>query len=218
METLGQAVKDGDGRKGNRPPIVEWGIASSTLAGEAQSGDRHLVKIESGFALVVAVDGLGHGEKAAEAAQTVIRVLGDSSDRSVLALLNRCHERLQFARGVAMSMAVFNATDRTMTWVGVGNVEGVLLRADPHIIPRYEALLLRSGVVGARMPLADAAIVPVMRGDTLVFATDGVRSDFWHKMTAERQPQQMAACILEQYRKGTDDALVLVARYIGGAP
>jgi negative regulator of sigma-B (phosphoserine phosphatase) len=199
-------------------PVVEWGVASTTLGGEARSGDRHLIRIESDFVLIAAVDGLGHGDEAAGAAQTAIRTLESASARSVIALLNRCHEHLLGSRGAVMSLAAFTPADSSITWTGVGNVEGLLLRASPDARPRYESLLLRSGVVGARLPLVHAAVLQVMRGDTLVFATDGLRSDLLYKQTAVGHPQQLADRIMAQCYKGTDDALVLVVRYLGGAP
>src|SRR2546422_10647190 len=55
--------------------IVEWGVASQTLAGEVESGDKHVVRIFPHGALLAAVDGLGHGEEAAAAANMAARVL-----------------------------------------------------------------------------------------------------------------------------------------------
>jgi phosphoserine phosphatase RsbX len=198
--------------------IIEWGSASLPLGGEVVSGDKHVVKVFPHGALLAAMDGLGHGEEAAAAANRVARVLQAADDESLISLLKRCHERLRSTRGVVISLAAFNAVDETMTWVGVGNVEGVLLRADPAVNPGRESLLLRSGVVGSRLPLLHASIVPVMRGDTLIFATDGVRSEFTQSLALGDGPQQLADRILGQYAKGTDDALVLVARYVGEAP
>jgi len=195
--------------------IVEWGVASQTLAGEVQSGDKHVVKSFPHGALLAAIDGLGHGEEAAAAANMAVRFLQTSENESVISLLKRCHERLRSTRGVVISLAAFNAVDETMTWIGVGNVEGILLQADPAVNPGYESLTLRSGVVGTRLPLLQAAIVPVKRGDTLVFATDGIRTEFAQRLTLDAGPQQIADRILAQYAKGTDDALVLVARYVG---
>src|SRR5213594_3578778 len=136
--------------------VVEWGVASQTLAGEVQSGDKHVVKVFPHGALLAAIDGLGNGEEAAAAANMAVRVLQTSENESVISLLKRCHEWLRSTRGVVISLAAFNAVDETMTWVGVGNVEGILLRADPTVDPRYESLLLRSGVVGSRLPLLHA--------------------------------------------------------------
>jgi len=198
--------------------IIEWGSASLTLAGEVESGDKHVVKVFPHGALLAAMDGLGHGEEAAAAANRAVRFLQTSENESLISLLKRCHERLRSTRGVVISLAAFNAVDETMTWVGVGNVEGVLLRADPAVNPGCESLVLRSGVVGSRLPQLHAAIVPVMRGDTLVFVTDGIRSEFTQCLALGDGPQQLADRILAQYAKGTDDALVLVARYVGEAP
>jgi len=195
--------------------IVEWGVASQTLAGEVQSGDKHVVKVFPHGALLAALDGLGHGEEAAAAANMAARVLQASENESVISMLKRCHEKLRSTRGVVVSLAAFNAVDENMTWVGVGNVEGILLQADPAGNPGYEYLTLRSGVVGTRLPLLHAAIVPVKRGDTLIFATDGIRTEFAQRLVRGGGPQQMADGILAQYAKGTDDALVLVARYVG---
>jgi negative regulator of sigma-B (phosphoserine phosphatase) len=198
--------------------IIEWGSASLTMAGEAQSGDTHVVKGLPHGALLAAIDGLGHGEEAAAAANIAARVLQAAGNEPLISLLKRCHERLHSTRGVVLSLAFFNAVDETMTWVGVGNVEAVLQRADPAADPGYESLVLRNGVVGSRLPLLHAAIVPVMRGDTLIFATDGVRREFTERLARGDGPQQLADKILGQYAKGTDDALVLVARYVGDAP
>jgi negative regulator of sigma-B (phosphoserine phosphatase) len=72
-------------------------------------------------------------------------------------------------------------------------------------------------VVGAQLPQLQGAILSVSPGDTLIFATDGVRSDFARDVLADDPPQRTADRILAQYSKGNDDALVLVARYLGGA-
>ena len=47
------------------PRLIEWGVATLALPGEAQSGDRHLVKPVGSTVLVAVVDGLGHGAEAA---------------------------------------------------------------------------------------------------------------------------------------------------------
>src|SRR2546427_12121808 len=108
-------------------PVVEWGVASTARAGEATSGDRHLIRIESDFVLMAAVDGLGHGNEAAAAAQTAIETLERASARAAIALLNDCHERLRSTRGVVMSLAVFTPAGSSITWAGGGQVGGRLL-------------------------------------------------------------------------------------------
>ena len=200
------------------PPLIEWGVAALPLAGEAESGDSYLIKLLPHGALLAVVDGLGHGREAAAAAKTAVAALEDSAPESVISLLRRCHERLMKTRGVVMSLAFFNAQDSTLTWVGVGNVEGMLVRADAKAHPARESVLLRGGVVGCELPPLRASVIPVFRGDTLILSTDGIRHGFAEELTLSDSPQQIADRILAHSGKGTDDALVLVARYLGGAP
>src|SRR5262249_60434343 len=104
-------------------------------------------------------------------------------------------------------------------WPRVRDGDGLLTCAQAASPPSRELLLLRRGVVGLHTPALTAAIVPVVPGDTLILATDGVRSEFLDEFRAHRDgPQVLADRILERFGRGTDDALVLVARYEEGKP
>lgn len=195
--------------------VLEWGVATLTLPGQAESGDRHLVKPFPNGVLVAAADGLGHGEEAAAAAKSAVRLLERSAHEGVIGLFQRCHEHLRETRGVALSLASFRTHDGVMTWLGVGNVEGILLRAAANPDVRRESLVLRGGVVGGHLPPLHASAIPVMPGDTLIFATDGIRGGFGEGLTLGGAPQRLADQILAQQATGTDDALVLVARFLG---
>jgi negative regulator of sigma-B (phosphoserine phosphatase) len=105
-----------------------------------------------------------------------------------------------------------------MAWVGVGNVEGILLRADPGARPANERVPLRGGVVGDQLPSLRDSVSPITRGDLLIFATDGVHAGFAERLPVSDQPQRIADWILGRHATGADDALVLVARYVGHAP
>ena len=197
--------------------LVEWGIAARTMTGCAESGDRYLVESFPNGVLVVVIDGLGHGSGAASVAQTAVAALEGHGPESVERLLHRCHKKLSGTRGVVMSLASFHAQEGTMTWVGVGNVSGFLLRVHAGEGRPREVLLPRGGVVGYRLPTLYPMTVSVAAGDTLLFATDGIRSSFTDGLTANGSPQQIADRILSAHDRGTDDALVLVARYTGPA-
>jgi len=201
------------------PALIEWGVASLALPGEAQSGDLHLVKQVATGALVAVVDGLGHGAEAATAARAAVAALERHATESPVPLVERCHRALQGTRGVVMNVAVFGRSDRSMTWLGVGNVEGLLLYGDGAArsgSPRA-GLVTRGGIVGSELPRLHPVVLPVASGDTLIFATDGIREGFADGLSPEASPQQLADQILARHGKGTDDALVLVARYLGGA-
>ena len=197
--------------------VIEWAVAEMALPGQVESGDRYLVTPTPDGALVAVVDGLGHGAEAASAAQAAVRCLERDARQPVISLIQSCHGRLAATRGAVMSVAAFNVREETMTWVGVGTVEGVLLRAHSTVSPRRESLLLRGGVVGVHLPALFASIIPVVRGDTLILATDGVRNDFAEHLVPGGPAQQLADRIVADWGTRTDDTLVLVARYLGPA-
>src|SRR5439155_15774712 len=109
--------------------VVEWAITSATCPGQTVSGDRGAVITFPDGVLVAAIDGLGHGPEASEAAAEALRVLEEDAGASVEDLVRRAHDRLRKTRGVVMSLASFDALRAKMTWLGVGNVEAVLVRA-----------------------------------------------------------------------------------------
>src|SRR6266508_2143354 len=201
------------------PALIEWGVATLALPGETQSGDLHLVKPVGTGALVAVVDGLGHGAEAASAAQAAVAALERHATESPVPLIERCHRALHGTRGAVMSVALFARRERSMTWFGIGNVEGLLLYGDGAArsgSPRA-SLVTRGGIVGSELPRLHPVVLPIAPGDTLIFATDGIREGFADGLSPEAPPQQLADQILARHGKGTDDALVLVARYLGGA-
>src|SRR2546423_3249496 len=198
--------------------LVDWGVAASALPGQAQSGDLHLVKPVSTGVLMAVVDGLGHGADAATAARRAVTTLDEHASESVLALLQRCHWALKGSRGVVMSLAFANRHQNALTWAGVGNVECMLLHVGGAMPahPTRASLVTPGGIVGSELPQVRAQILPLAAGDMLLFATDGIREGFSDGLQFDAPPQQLAEHIWSRHAKGTDDALVLVARYRGG--
>jgi negative regulator of sigma-B (phosphoserine phosphatase) len=201
---------------GMRSEQIEWGVASTPLKGNTESGDSYLVRHFAGGALAAVIDGLGHGSEAAEAARGAVATLEERPSESVIFLLQQCHQRLQGApRSVVMTLASFNFTENTLACAGVGNVDGVLMRADPRAVPPQESVLPRRGLVGGRLPPLHGTNHSLKPGDLLVLATDGIRPGFHVDLRPDLAAQAIADTILQQHSLGTDDALVLVVRYLG---
>jgi serine phosphatase RsbU (regulator of sigma subunit) len=198
--------------------VIEWGVCSRAMGHQRVSGDAHAISPFPNGVLIGVVDGLGHGDEAALAAAAAVRILLGHADDPVTEIMQRCHEELRKTRGGVMSLASIRADEGTMTWLGIGNVEGVLFRADRAARPARESLSLRGGVVGYQIPLLRAATVRISPGDTLIFATDGVRGNYCDESPLNRDPQNVADGILFRHGKQTDDALVLVACYLGLSP
>jgi phosphoserine phosphatase RsbX len=198
-------------------PPIEWAVAERAQRGQSESGDRYFALSTPDAGLVAVVDGLGHGAEAASAAKVAVRALERGAHRPLVQLFRACHQSLIGTRGAVISAAAFTFRDETMTWLGVGDVEGRLLRAPGSGGARTQSLLVRGGVVGSHLPPLAAEVVPIRRGDTLILATDGVRSGFLDGSLPYQEPQVLADLVLTRWGTRTDDALVLVVRYLGAA-
>jgi hypothetical protein len=201
---------------GGRGQLLEWAAAGAPLEGEPVSGDVSVVVEFERGALVALIDGLGHGHEAAEASRAAADILVASPGEPLDALVARCHEGLRKSRGAVMSLASIDAGAGSVTWLGIGNVEGVLLRPGPG--GGRDTITLRGGVVGYQLPPLKPASRPVSAGDTLVLASDGIRGGFTTGLDARGTPRLLAERILSGFHRRSDDALVLVARYHGAAP
>jgi phosphoserine phosphatase RsbX len=192
--------------------LLDWAVATRTMAGESESGDLQVVQHFAGGVLIAVIDGLGHGPEAAAAARAASEELRCGAGDPIAELVHRCHVALRRTRGIVASVASIDARNGTMSWLGIGNVETVLFRADGSA---KEALVLGGGVVGYRLSTLRPSVLPIGIGDVLVFATDGVRHEFAQNSPIGQDPKAAAAEIVREFSKETDDALALVAYYQG---
>jgi phosphoserine phosphatase RsbX len=193
---------------------IDWSAAILAVEGETVSGDMYLIRPFLNGVLVAAIDGIGHGPEAAASAQVAVSLIEKNPNQSLVSLVKSCHEALKNMRGVVMSLASFNKVENTMTWLGVGNVEGRLIRSSSQIGVTHDSLLLRGGIVGNNLPSLIAIEVPITPGDTLIFASDGIRNDFAENLNINAHPQELVRDIITRSAKHTDDCLVVVVRYL----
>ncbi len=246
---------------------VEFGVESLEMPGQPESGDLHVVKRISTGALIGVIDGLGHGVEAATAAKLAVKTVDEHSEESIINIAKLCNDRLKGSRGAVMALAAINSSDETLTWLSIGNVEGLLIRANPRASPAYENIFMRPGVVGYRLPPLFASVFSISRNDLLILSTDGINIDYSQRVATDVRyaedvfsrltesqiarlstgnpvqkpavaayefaeahnidlgfitrgkdsirPKNLASFIIKNYAKGTDDALVLVAKYLG---
>ena len=192
---------------------LDWAVISYPLPGESESGDLFVIQEHQNGVLAGVVDGLGHGIEAAHAAKTAVDIITNYSHESVISIVRRCHEGLSQTRGAVMSLASFYFGDDTMTWISVGNVEGVLARLELGMVQDLAHIVLRGGVVGYQLPQLQASVIPVTSGDTMILATDGIRPEFYDDLHLNDSPEGIARYIGQRFRKSSDDSLALVIRY-----
>lgn len=191
-----------------------WGSASRALDPENGTGDRSLVlKLAKGV-LVAVVDGLGHGAAAADAARLATETIEKFAEPDLLGVIHNCHERMRATRGATVGMVWIDTSASVLTWLGIGNVAGVLHRSrhDATTSPQMPQF---GGIVGRRVYAGRPARVRVRIDDTLVLATDGVGRRFADEVPrAGTSEEQIAQRLIDAHANERDDALVLVARCV----
>jgi negative regulator of sigma-B (phosphoserine phosphatase) len=196
------------------PAALERGEAGAPLAGESRSGDLAVFAPYDGGALVATIDGLGHGDLAADAAEAAAAILRERPDQRPEILLERCHEALRKTRGVVATLAWFDLETSALSWTGIGNVEGRLLRADRVRTASAESPTLFGGVLGWSLPVVRIVRTELAPGDCVVMATDGVAADFGTSLIPGLPAPEQAERVLASHARGTDDALVVAVRYL----
>jgi phosphoserine phosphatase RsbX len=192
---------------------IDTAFATLPLPGQSESGDLYFIKRVGKGTLVAVVDGLGHGQEAASAAQAAVGALDRYAREPLIDLVRRCHDAMVGLRGVVLGLAYLDPHAATMTWLGVGNVGGMLLRADVGNRPSRITLVPSAGFIGAEQTRPMSRSVPLALGDTVVLFSDGVRDGFAESLVLSNSPQEIADFVIARHVKGNDDALVLVARY-----
>lgn len=195
---------------------VDWAVALRPKAGESTSGDAAFRVDDGRASLLAVVDGSGHGAQAAAAAAAACGAIAAHATEPLEDLLARCHAALQSSRGAAITLARLDTAAHTLTWLGVGNVDGCVVRrigirntvaAIPRLFP---------GTVGYTVPRLRSSVVHVEPGDVVVLRTDGVAADAWEHIPTRQPAEWIAARIIERHAPVDDDALVAVGRLVAG--
>jgi phosphoserine phosphatase RsbX len=194
--------------------LVEWSVAGRPVAGEQRSGDQALVLADGHAALVAAVDGVGHGDAAADAAEIAVGALRGDDSADVVALARRCHRALRGSRGAALGLALLRA-DHSLTWLGVGNIAGRLVPGGEPSPSGGHWLASQPGVAGDALPPLHPVTIPLRRGDLLVLATDGVDGAFGDDLVTTGSCDEITGRVLRAHAREADDALVVAVRYLG---
>jgi hypothetical protein len=115
-------------------------------------------------------------------------------------------------------VAIVDGASGRMDWLGVGNVDGLIVRADVNARPHTVGVFLCRGILGYQQPnIRPQEPVQLEDGDCIVIATDGVRGDLAADVRPEAPVDRLAPMLLDAHATPDDDALVFVARYRGPA-
>jgi anti-sigma regulatory factor (Ser/Thr protein kinase) len=189
---------------------LETGAIVVPKPGEVECGDTWCYVERAGGALVMGVDGLGHGFAASRAARTACDVFMTEKTRAPGAVLERIHMTLRTTRGAAVIMLEINWDQGRLIAAGIGNLVAAIIEGNAtKRIPSY------NGIVGHATPRIRELSYPLAPAATVVFHSDGL-SATWQ---VERYPGLMqhscaaiAGVLYRDCKRGRDDSLVVALR------
>lgn len=192
-------------------PAVEWGAVSLAKPGQEDCGDGWSLILAGKTALLLVVDGLGHGSGAREAAQEAVRAFIEAGSLAPEELMRRLHDRLRHTRGAAVALASIDARAGALAYVGVGNIFGRITRPGEKTV----SLVSMNGTLGYEVRKIKTFHYPWLPGSTLLMNSDGLLSnwDITRYPGLDRcHPALIAAMLYKDGNRGTDDLTVVGLR------
>ncbi|MEI6762244.1 MAG: ATP-binding SpoIIE family protein phosphatase [Betaproteobacteria bacterium] len=184
--------------------------------GFKMSGDRAWSLETLGYALLVQLDGTGHGIRADHAASRIIERIEQQASTwptrpgndVVLPLLDACHDAATGTVGAAITLALVDRLTHTLHYVGVGNTCMMVFS------PSGWEGVARAGVLGQRYSRPKLTSQVLRPGESVVSFSDGLSSSAvrqLRKRTDRPTEASVIAELLMREAKDSDDASCLVA-------
>ncbi len=189
---------------------LEIGAIVVPKSGEVECGDTWCYVERAGGALVMGVDGLGHGLGAAQAANMACDIFMTEKSHAPGAVLERIHANLRTTRGAAVIVIDIDWQRGQLVAAGIGNMVAAIVEGNASKrIPSY------NGIVGHAKPRIRELSYPVGPEACVIFHSDGLTTS-WQP---ERYPgltqhacATIAAVLYRDCKRGRDDSLVVALR------
>jgi anti-sigma regulatory factor (Ser/Thr protein kinase)/serine/threonine protein phosphatase PrpC len=191
----------------------EFAIAGKPYPGEVISGDdATCIQSNSGF-LAAVCDGLGHGPEAREASNRVVDLVRQNAHRGLDDILIEVNGGLAETRGCVLGLVRFVQQQRLLQCVLAGDLRAQLYHfRDTHFFTSTPLIVGDAEIPRRRIRIEETTVNP---GTVLAMFTDGLetKTSLKGELDVLRRPAiVIAQHLIERHSRGTDDALVFVAR------
>lgn len=207
-------------RIGAPRPRPYVGAVGSPGRGESVNGDGWDWTDTSDGLLVVLADGLGHGRDAATASGAALQDMASLAELEPQDVIGVIHRRLRHTRGAAVTAATVRLADEAgpgrLTVAGVGNVAALVLDQSGAA----KRIMIGHGTAGLSMRTPVQTTRTLDPGDWLVLHTDGLTGSWELRerpAVVRSAPTVVAAVLLREFERGTDDTGVMVVGAGAGA-
>ncbi len=192
------------------PGLTEVGALVVPKPGEAVCGDSWCYHERIEGALIIGIDGLGHGLGAEQAASEACRVFEREKHRPALRLIQTLHDALRPTRGAAITVLEIDWDAGRVTSVGVGNVAAAMING-----VETKRIATDNGIVGHVISRPRELIHPCQPDTVLVLHSDGLTSNWQadrYPGLMHHHPALIAGVLYRDCKRGRDDSLVVVIR------
>jgi anti-sigma regulatory factor (Ser/Thr protein kinase) len=200
----------GDRRRRQLPGPIVFGVVSVPKAGELACGDGWRVQSDADRASVLVADGLGHGEKASDAARAAIARFELQPRAELPALLQSIHEALRSTRGAAVAIACVRRGAAVVKYGGVGNISAAVVQNGS-----VRQGVSHNGTMGHEARRFHEYSYPWSTDALIVMHTDGLASHWSldeYPGVRQRDLTLIAALLYRDHSRQRDDVTVLAAR------
>lgn len=206
----GTAVLATVSAEGPNPNDTTTGAVCVPIHGESRCGDAWEDKQQMDKRLIMLADGLGHGSAAADAAEEAVAALRANLHRSPKEIIELAHARLQKTRGAAVAVAEIDFGRQIVRYSGVGNIAGTLL-----VNGSSRSLISGNGIVGHQLAHVHEFTFPWEHTASLIMHSDGVNTRWnldQYPGLKSKSPALIAGVLYRDFKRGRDDATVVVSR------
>ena len=190
--------------------IYDIGAICLPIAGERLCGDAWAVRpSRTGVDLVVS-DGLGHGPLAAQTSDVALNVFRQNPDLPPQRALEAMHGAMGSTRGAAVMAVQIDFAGNSLASAGIGNIGGHIATAS-----NLRGIASMDGIVGHQIRKVKAFNYGCAKDEVVILHSDGLTArwkldEFPGLMS--RSSSLIAGMLYKHYKRGKDDATVLVVR------
>lgn len=186
---------------------LEIGFISVPHPAETACGDGFAAVLIDKMASILVIDGLGHGEGAAEASRRAVELFRQSPFDTPTSLVSRIHSQLATTRGAALALAQIDLLSDRLTFVGVGNITA-------RVYSRYSSFGCVSiqGIVGGALGNLKPYEYEWSPSSRLLMYSDGILSTAKLGERTISSANMTAAEIYRDFCRMNDDATVVVVK------
>jgi len=184
---------------------------------EVDCGDGFAIVEKGTDIYLLALDGLGHGSHAHEAAMQAVEEFCKHPSSSPADSLRQIHSTIKRTRGAVGLTAYIDGSNQRLSYCGIGNIAGKMFSADGSLISTpYKNIISYNGILGHNIPTTlNNQQLDWGRNKLLVLHSDGLKSRWdlnkypgLHRHLATT----IAAVLFKDYSRHTDDTLVIVCK------